>query len=271
MGLPLPRSLAILSAFLCAGLPLRAQTQIDWFSSQGATNLTSDGVSAMDGGFRFELGVFATGFTPSANNRDLWQQNWRKARRTVYKSPIKRYSDSFTATNDADFTAGKAAYVWGFRGDPAQGEWILFRASSWLWPSNAGGPPAFLLWDAVDATAVIGDIKPGSPYLMKSVAVTGLAPPTTDWAQWVSEELEGETLTASHQDADGDGDPNVFEFIFGTSPKLRNTPTPLPFSVVDVSGSKYLQLTVPRRSDRPATVVVEVSSDLTNWFSGPSN
>lgn len=37
-----------------------------------------------------------------------------------------------------------------------------------------------------------------------------------------------------------------------------------------VTGEMHLQITIPRRSDHPATLVVEVSADLTNWDAGPA-
>jgi len=247
----------------------KAETQIVCISSQGATNLTSDGTSLMDGGFRFELGVFNSDFVPTLENTSEWSANWTPAQRTSYKANLKRYADSFMATsNAAPFTAGTAAYIWGFKGDPVSGEWILFRASNWVWPTIGNGPPAFEIWDAKDATAVIGTVNPsGNPSLMRPVAVSDIVPPKTNYGQWVKEELSGETLVAAHEDADGDGMLNIFEFITGTSPTAQNAPISMPVSIVSISGSRFLQLSVPRRIDRPANLVYEVSEDLKNWLS----
>lgn len=263
---------SLLLAFWCLLVPVSAQTQIDWFSSQNATNQTSGGVSMMDGDFRFELGVFNSGFVPTSANIADWVEHWNPAQRTKYNAGLKRYTSSFVVPeNVAPFTVGNKAYVWGFRGDPTSGEWVLFSASSWNWPAGGNGVPSFVTWDAKDATAVIGTINPsGSPFLMQSAAVSNLAPPTTSYTQWVTDELSGKTLVAAHEDADSDGIANVLEFIFGTSPIVRNEPSEVS-SIVDVSGSNYLQLSVPRRIDRPATVTVQVSSDLGIWLSGSGN
>jgi hypothetical protein len=263
-------TLKILAVLLLASQLSKAETQILCISSQDATNLSSDGVSLMDSGFKFELGVFAYGFVPTLGNTADWAENWNPAQRSSYKEDLKRYADSFVATtNSAPFTAGTPAYIWGFKGNPAAGEWVLFRANNWVWPTIGNGPPDFKIWDAKDATAVIGTVDAsGNPCLMMPAAVSNLSPPATNYGQWVKEELAGETLVAATEDADGDGVANIFEFVAGTPPKVKGAPIQMPSQLVDVSGSKYLQLTVPRRSDRSATLVFEVSADLTTWKSG---
>ena len=259
-----------LVAFWCLLVPVKAQTLIEWFSAQNATNLAANGISTMDASFRFELGVFTGSFVPTSSNTAQWSANWNAAQRVRYRTDLKRFTGSLTVNSaTAPFTAGKAAYVWGFKGDPAAGEWILFRAASWTWPSAAAGPPAFLLWEAKDATAILGTINlSGSPFLMQAAAVANAVPPTTTWAQWQADELAGETLILPHEDADGDGTANILEFISGTSPLSRN-PSPIaPEALASLSGEKYLQLTIPRRADRPATLIVEVSENLSVWNSG---
>lgn len=263
----------ILFALWCLAIPVSAQTQIFWFSEQNATNLAADGTTAMDGSFRFELGVFTSSFVPEAGNISEWSANWNPAQRASYQADLKRFTTSFIAESTAaPFTPGKSVYIWGFKGDPAAGEWILFRAPSWVWPAATTGPPPFVTWDAKDATAIIGTIhSTGSPFLMKVAAVSNVLPPITTYAQWQTDELSGEALNLAHQDADGDGTVNIFEFIFGTSP-IKANPSPLASaSLVTASSARYLQLTIPRRADRPADLVVEVSGNLSTWSSGASH
>lgn len=263
----------LLLAFWCLLVPVKAQTQIDWFSAQNATNLAANGVSAMGSFFRFELGVFSGSFVPTSSNISEWSGNWNAAQRTKYQADLKRFTGSFTVNSTAaPFTSGKAVYIWGFKGDPAAGEWILFRANSWVWPSVAIGPPSFVQWPAKDATAILGTINSsGSPFLMQAAAVTNAIPPITTYTQWQADELSGETLIQPHEDADGDGTANILEFAFGTSPKTAN-PSPMAgANFVNVSGENYLQLSVPRRADRPATLVVEVSENLSQWNSGSAH
>lgn len=240
-----------------------AQDTILWNSDPDKTNLTSAG-SPMDGKFRFEIGVFAGSFVPTTANKDQWAANWRPAARTVYQTGTSRYASNLVVSSNASpFTIGKTSYVWGFRGGPADGEWILFRESSWTWP-NASGFELFE-WYAQNATPVIGQIySSGSPFLMKSAAVTNAAPPTTTWTQWKSENIPVGTANGANDDPDLDGTPNLLEFVFGTDPVVSNKPTATPVALV----SGHMEITVPRRIDHPAMLVVEVSSDLEHWFSG---
>ncbi len=227
----------------------------------------------MDSGFSYELGVFSGTFVPTNDNKASWAANWQACKRTPYESVNKRFSNSFTPiNNDFPFTIGKATYVWGFRGDAVSGEWILFRAASWNIPdAYPPVPPQPLEWFAKNATSIIGSINSsGSPFLMKSVAVTGVAPPTTPWAQWQVETLSGEPLNGPTQDPDNDGVSNLLEFVFGTAPTMPNAAAATPVSLVDLSGQKYLQMTIPHRIDHPAVLIVQVSSDLSQWNSGAS-
>lgn len=221
----------------------------------------------MDGGFRFQLGVFQGTFVPIAGNMNLWAQNWVAARNLPYLESSKSYSDNFPGFSlPPHITAGKATYVWGFKGDPSSSEWILFRNSSWNWPGFNIDPPPILRWQAKDAAPILGQINSnGIPYLMRSAAVSNVAPPKITWDQWVVTDLAGVSENGTNDDPDADGTPNILEFIFGSSPKTANAPTATPVSLV----GGHLVITIPRRIDRPATLVVEVSGDLVTWNSGP--
>lgn len=114
---------------------------IIWNSDANAVNQTSGG-PPMDAGFRFELGVFTGSFTPTATNMADWAAHWNPIERTPYLTENQRFSNSTTPeNNEGEFEAGKPAYIWGFRGTPASGEWILFRAAGWTFPdANPQGP-----------------------------------------------------------------------------------------------------------------------------------
>jgi hypothetical protein len=251
-----------------AALPAAGQT-VTWNSDANATNLTSGGLP-MDSGFRFELGVFSGSFVPTTANKADWAAHWNAAKRTSYDATHKRYASTHTpGDNDGPFDIGKPAYMWGFRGDAASGEWILFRAASWIWPdANPPAPLAPIQWFAADATPVLGSINYlGIPFLMRSAAVTNAAPPATTWTQWKAEFLAGEPLNGKDDDPDHDGTSNLLEFVFGTPPTSAGAPVATP---VELAGG-HLQITVPRRIDHVAVLTVEVSSDLTNWHSGPAH
>jgi hypothetical protein len=221
----------------------------------------------MGAAFRFEIGVFEGSFVPTAGNVAEWASSWRPAARVPYDLASQRYSGQFVASsNPPPFAAGKPAYVWGFHGTPAAGEWVLFRADDWNWPSASGF--MFHEWFAKDATAIVGEIhSSGSPFLMRSAAVTQAAPPATSWAQWRADHLTGEPLSAPVDDPDKDGSPNLIEFVFGTPPRAVNAPVSTPVSLV----AGHLQITIPRRIDHPVNLVVEVSNNLQTWNSGPAH
>jgi hypothetical protein len=244
-----------------------ADGSLIWESTLNAVNRASTD-ALMDGGFRFQLGVFQGSFVPTTGNKDLWAQNWVAARHLPYLEPSKSYSDNFLGFSlPPHITEGKATYVWGFKGDPASSEWILFRNSLWNWPGFNIDPPPPLRWRARDATPILGQINSnGSPFLMKSAAVSNVAPPTVTWSQWAVTDLAGVSENGVTDDPDDDGTPNLLEFIFGTSPTTANAPTATPVSLVD----GHLVITIPRRIDRPANLVVEVSGDMETWVSGPT-
>jgi hypothetical protein len=261
----MPRRLVALVLFVAGG-PLKAE-RITWFSPAAAVNHTSAGVP-MDAGFRFELGVFNGSFVPLPSNKEQWAQNWRPAMRTSYDAGAKAFNDLHEIwDNLAPFTVGKPAYVWGFRGDALAGEWVLFRAPSWTWPAVNPLNPEPPAWNAAAATPVIGQINAsGIPFLMKSAAVTNAAPPTTTWEQWRADHLTAEALDEPGDDPDRDGMTNLLEFVFGTAPGTANAPVATPASLV----TGHVTIVIPRRIDHQATLIVEVSGNLTDWYSGPA-
>ncbi len=268
---------ALLAAMLVTLVSPRAAAQIEifWSSDLDATNKTSEssGGQPMDHGFRFELGVFAGSFVPTPANTASWAANWHAAGSAVYDDTEKRFAASLDVTDNlSPFAAGKAAYIWGFRGSPASGEWILFRAASWTWPNGSTFPPGFVNWRAKDATAILGSINgSGSPFLMRSAAVSGAFPPPTSWEQWREQFLDGEILNGPDDDPDQDGVLNLLEFAMGTTPTQPGAASAMPLDWVNLSGSDYLRITIPRRKDHLVEFAVQVSSDLADWDEGPAH
>lgn len=251
-------------------LPLFGQMSISWGTGAvNKPNLTSDG-RPMDAGFRFELGVFEGAFVPTPANTAEWAAKWHRAGdREPYLSGSSAVAGNYRVpSNQMPFTAGRKAYVWGFRGGPVSGEWILLSAAGWLWPSVVdGAPPApgFRQWFATEATPVIGEIySSGSPFLIKSAAVGNASPPATSWDEWQKDNLAGVTLKEPDDDADEDGTANLLEFVFGTTPTLANPPVAMPMSL----DSGHLVITIPRRIDHPAILTMEVSGNLVDWVWG---
>jgi hypothetical protein len=263
-------SLSLLAAF---ALPAEA-TRINFYSSPDTAAYGSDG-QPLNEDTSFELGVFANGFVPSATNTAQWSANWVPAQRTKFTTKHNWFSSVYNVTNNtAPFTAGAPAYVWGFSGSEAQGQWILFRSSSWAWPAADGNSPAPLLWSSKDANVVVlGSLVPanGGAVGLRALAVANSLPPVTKWAQFKAENMQGVSLGNPGDDADGDGVSNILEFISGTSPTSA-ADRPVDFAsrpqIGAASGKSYLEVRVPRRRDRPANLTPEVSSDLSTWSSG---
>jgi len=226
----------------------------------------------MGAGFNFELGVFTGSFVPTSANTAQWAANWVPAQRIAYDGPNQSFGGQFTvADNPPPFTVGKPAYIWGFQAGSSSSEWILFRKPAWTWPAPNPMNPIPLDWNAASATAIIGMIDAdGSPFLMKSAAVTAAASPSTTWDQWRETELIG-VSNGPNDDPDHDGVSNLLEFVFGTLPKQPGAPPATPVEITTLSSQQFLQISFPRRADHLATLTVQVSSDLSNWASGPAS
>ncbi len=240
--------------------------KIAWSNNPHTTNLASSG-APLSGTFNFELGVFKGTFVPTAANTAQWSANWVPAQRVIYDAANGYFDGQFTVvSNLSPFTVNKAAYIWGFQGGVAASEWILFRHSTWLWPVPNPTDPFGLDWNAANATAVVGTIHAsGTPFLMQSAAVTAATTPATTWQQWRSTELANEPLlNGPNDDPDHDGTSNLLEYVFGSPPTQAGPPPQT--SIARVNG--YQQITIPRRVDHPATLTVQVSSNLLDWDEG---
>lgn len=240
-----------------------------WSSTLGSINLRSNGAT-MQQDYAFELGVFTGGFIPTAANTAQWSAHWVPAQRIYYSDADYAFLGEFTVEdNEPPFTVGTNAYVWGFGGEGEIKEWILFRGTTWNWPAPDPFDPFPRRWNAHEANIVVlGSIfSTGSPYLMKSAAMVGNQP-VISWSQWAATELASTPLNAPTDDPDQDGIANSLEFIYGTPPLAANPPTVNPIGWNVLGGVGFLQMTVPRRLDRSAQVVVEISSDLVTWNSG---
>ena len=72
--------------------------------------------------FRFELGVFRDGFTPTAENLSEWAENWLPAQRALYNAENQGFTTRLhVESNDTGCSIGKQAWIWGFAGGPGRG------------------------------------------------------------------------------------------------------------------------------------------------------
>ncbi len=245
--------------------PLQANT-IAWFCNPNRVNHTSTGAN-MDAAFQFQLGVFTGTFIPTISNMSEWSSRWQSAQVSSYNTATKSFGNAFTVSaNPAPFTVGKKAYIWGRKTTATASEWILFSAISWTWPAPDPMNPFTIDWNTAAADLVLaGSIDPTvASFLMKSQAVFS-------YTQWQDSQLVGEILSSPNDDPDHDGTSNLLEFVFGTSPTQPTVPTLTTMTLVEISGQKYLQMSVPRLRNRLAAVTVEVSENLVNWLSGTNH
>lgn len=253
---PLLLSLGLLA------LPARAET-ITWFCDPASANLDAAD-SPMDGFFQFQLGAFSAGFVPTASNAAEWADHWVSASTAAYHEANDLFQGQFTLTaNTAPFVVNGSAWIWGFRDGGSGSDWILFRSPGWRWPAANPLHPPLIQWNAKDASVVIlGSVESsGTPYLLKAGAVL-------TYDQWLAAEFAGNPPGAAGEDDDQDGVANFLEFVFGTSPRDRTSVRRPTVSLVEVSGQRHLQMTVPRVPGRLFHGAVEVSGDLSDWQSG---
>jgi len=270
---------ALVVTVLAVGIasPCKAE-RIHWYGPTYKTNLTSTG-ELIDHTMVFELGLFTDGFVPTADNVAEWSTYWLAAQRANYSPDGQFFTAKFVVDQkDSPFTGGKPAYIWGFRGGVESGEWMLFRKDTWKWPvlaadqaAEARNPLSALEWNAAQATAVVGTIQSTSePFLMRTASISNAVPPKTSWNEWAKMHMNSETNNGVNQDADGDGVNNLLEYVFGSLPDKANAAPAMPMELVAQGSEKFLEVTIPRRSDHTAKLTVEVSSDLMNWTSGPN-
>ncbi len=180
---------AAFAAIFALQSPLGAAVQINFgLGWLGADYTLSDGSPApLDGSFALEVGVFAGGFSPTAENRDEWLAHWRPftdaggeasaqatAALVLQSTPFGSYPLANGSLqlehNNAPLAEGTQAYLWGFdrRGGGGEGQWILIANPKHLVPQHdpAGGPAFTETWDSwiaqgVLAPTVVGELHSG--------------------------------------------------------------------------------------------------------------
>lgn len=239
----------LLSIFILAAASACA-TPIHWFSSLDHFNFSSD-ERPMSAAYRFELGVFRDGFVPTLENRAVWSAHWVPAQRIRYNEAHGWYSGYLVVeSNEAPFTAGAEAWVWGFTGDASGGDWLLYRNPSWRWPTANPRLPLARNWNAKTANLVLtGAVDTQGAQLLRGESVENMAPPPTTFEQWIAE---------SGASADGE---DLVRFATGK----KNAPVRLE-RLANGDGPARLEVRVPHLADRPLRGVdLEISENLVDW------
>ncbi len=152
MKTPLAACIALL---LVLAARINAQT-LNWGSLSGSDFADSSGL-ALDDTYVFELGAFASGFSPEEGNVDVWLTNWNVFDRAAYSAGNGVFASSVESglvMTDAGLSnstflshptiasfEGLDAYLWVRKGDtPTEGsEWLLVRSVSWVFPTAVPG------------------------------------------------------------------------------------------------------------------------------------
>ena len=254
---------------LCASPGMAGQ--INWSGAFGAVNLKSTGV-AMDGQMVMELGVFVTGFTPSAGNTSLWATNWRRASIVLYNPETRLFTGSHSVTSNASpFLAGTKGYIWGHDGNHTDSEWILMSAPTWTWPSQS---PLELPvnWTVSTASQVTVGQTNGAGFAMKSAKATGPLPITT-WDEWRAKafnttQLADPAVSGPNADPDKDGMVNLIEFALGGHPLIAGASERIVPGLIFSGGRYRLTMKVLKRCDRAASFSAQASLNLATWPAG---
>lgn len=210
-----------------------------------------------------ELGAFAENFTPTSANRSLWRANWTGIKRVAYDASARFFSDTVTlSNNNAPFTTGNRIWLWIF---DRSGQWCLMGNPDWLWPLVSIGPPALPLEVSPTlANVVLAGTVSTSP-LVKCELVTDDAGPTVTYEEEAALLLPAD-VRGPHQDADGDGQSNWYEYAFGSNPVDRNSTSQV-VAVRSYSGQSYLSAKINRGWSSGVDFQVQWSEDLRTWQS----
>jgi hypothetical protein len=158
-----------LPALLLLGLVATAPAAvtINFHNTPGDALLQTDGVTALDNSFKFELGTFGTSFEPTAANIFSWAGNWKPFARAQapaftdgWNSAVSYFDKEgiFLDNGQSDqgltvqpFAAGERVYLWVYdlMALNSNFEWALVTnnasdlntADDWLLPSPALGFP----------------------------------------------------------------------------------------------------------------------------------
>lgn len=257
---------------LLLSLTVARAGQVNWGNAVNTVNLASTG-ARMDGQMVFELGVFVSGFTPTAANVSQWSANWRRAQMAFYNGELAYFTGAHPVTsNAAPFISGTKGYIWGHDGQCTNGETILMSAPAWTWPTqNPLELPAN--WTTSGATQFVTRQGNGNGYQMQSAKIS--APlPVTSWAEWRARifnaaQLADPNVSGPQADPDFDGVVNLAEFALGGHPLLAGGTQGRVTPGIASDGTRdRFTITITKRCDRTIHWSAQASLNLQNWPAG---
>lgn len=250
---------------LLLGIQPASGARVNWGTTRLATNYTSDlKPLGGDSEFTFEVGAFADGFVPTAENVDLWAANWIAADRATYH---KTFAFATGSVGDAPaIRVGAKGYLWGFDTRDGEAEWILVSDPGWVWGGAGGGHPVD--WTAGSAgECLLGEVgAAGGAFHLQTAAVDLRAPADPD--AWLAEHFGGEAdqpIAAWDADADADGVANALEFAFGTSPRDNASAVRGNAAPRSTPAGRVMVITFDAEPQPGVALRYEVSTDLKEW------
>lgn len=101
---------------------------------------------------------------------------------------------------------------------------------------------------------------------MRTAAVHGAVPPAVSWEEWRARELVA-SPKGTPQDLDANGVQDAYDYALHRGACAEPGKW---LQWCDMDSERYLEVRIPRRRDRQASFVVEVSDDLVNWRTDPA-
>jgi hypothetical protein len=121
-------------------------TSINW-GSEAFSTFKNSANAELSADYKFQLGAFAEGFTPTWSNNSQWLANWRVFDQADFNSGNGIFTGAAEILPDGTSSSGFAtpgagfhglqAYVWGFN-DPSKtpaSQWVMVSAAMWEFPT----------------------------------------------------------------------------------------------------------------------------------------
>ena len=268
--------LACVISFSC-----HAVVTVEYHADTGTRNVVDSAGKTLADGNELRIGYLKEGFDPAKDGGNIAAvaNAWRSLHQTKIQTlfgEAGRYYDSCTYS-EADF-ADKSICLWILKtsnneavlGDLSNvTEYGLFSVKNGTkFPNPDVPPPAnYVLLSSSDMdTTYFGSFNNDSLVLGKIQGVSsGLS--IVDWRKNAFPAQMDDSLKADSADPDGDGMPNVLEYVSGTDPTKKEQTT-VSYSKQMINNLPSLTITYQQAKNRPDVSVKGITSvDLKVWQS----